>query len=120
MQNELHATPEPIDPMRLLESITAELETLREFSGVNAPVGLVELHGALFLFALEGKAELIPTIRFPIGAHRALQSRIVWSARRLAGNASGEQAAFDAVERAANRIERLLHLIDPELRVNAA
>jgi hypothetical protein len=109
-----------LDPIRALESITNELETLREFSGVHAPVGLVELHGALLLFALEGRAELIPPVRFPMGSHRILQSRVVAAARRLAGPTTGEAAALEAMERASQRIEQLLHLIDPELVTYAA
>jgi hypothetical protein len=109
-----------VDPLRLLESITNELEGLREFSGVHAPVGLVELHGALLLFALDGRAELLPSVRFPIGAHRVMQGRIAWAARRQAGPTRGAEAAKAALERASDRIERLVHLIDPDLRVSAA
>jgi hypothetical protein len=109
-----------LDPMRTLESITNELETLREFSGVHAPVGLVELHGALLVFALEGRSELIPSVRFPIGSHRVLQSRVASAARRLAGTSEGDAAASEAMERASHRIERLIHLIDPELVTYAA
>ncbi len=120
MQNYSAEDTIAVEPTQLLESIANELESLRDYTGINAPVGLLELHGALLLFALNGNAELIPTVRFPVGSHRLLQARIAWAARRQAGVGRGEAAALSAVERSAARIERLIHLIDPELRVRAA
>jgi hypothetical protein len=101
-----------IDVPRVLESITSELESLRSFS--DRP-GLVELHGALFLYALDGDAGLLPSVGFPIGRRRLLETRVVRAAKRLAGSQRGAAAQEVALLRAIETIEQLLHLIDPDL-----
>jgi hypothetical protein len=107
-----------LDAVSILESVTAELEVLR--SQHNAAGRLVELHGALFLYALDGRAELIQNQGIPLGGRQLLELRVAFAARRLAGRDRGESAASAALARAAQRIEELIHLIDPELAVNAA
>ncbi len=113
LPNEL---PEPIVVTKVLESIVSELESLKSFT--DRP-GLVELHGALLLFALDGRVELLPSVGFPIGRRSILEARVVWSARRLAGLTKSPNAAA-ALNRAAERIEELLFIIDPDLVSSAA
>jgi hypothetical protein len=108
--------PLEIDASKILESVVSELEALRSLS--DRP-RLVELHGALFLYALEGRAELIPSVGFPIGRRRVLEARVVWSARRLATLSRGA-TTDQAMNRAADTIRELLYLIDPELASFAA
>ena len=125
MQNEEHfpILPERIefaDPARILESVVSELEALRDFNPISSTSGLVELHGALLLYELGGRAELIPSIRPVFTPRRILEARVAWAAQRLAGRARGYDAAKAATDRAARRIEELIHLIDPDLRVTVA
>jgi hypothetical protein len=106
-----------VNPASILESVTTELEMLRSLH--NAPGRLVELHGALFLYALDGRAELIPSQGIPLGGRQLLELRVASAARRLAGRERGVAAATAALALAAQRIEQLIHLIDPELAVTA-
>jgi hypothetical protein len=124
MQNEEHfpILPEHVeaDPARILESIVSELEALREFNPLGSTNGLVELHGALLVYELAGRVELIPSFRPVFTPRRVLEARVAWAAQRLAGRARGYEAARAATDRAARRIEELIHLIDPDLRVTVA
>ena len=125
MQNEEHfpILPERIeiaDPARILESVVSELEALRDFNPISSTSALVELHAALLLYAFAGRAELIPSIRPVFTPRRILEARVACAAQRLAGRARGYEAARATTERAARRIEELIHLIDPDLRASVA
>lgn len=105
-----------LDPRRILEAVVTELEMLRDERPTAAASGLIDFHGALLLYELQGRAELLPAFSFPTPGRRFLEFRVVTSARRLAGKHRGAEAAAFALVLAAERIERLIHLIDPELR----
>lgn len=115
------AQSEPmLDPRRVLESVVTELEMLRHDRPTAAASGLIELHGALLLYGLDGRAELLPSFGFPAPGRRFLEFRVVASARRLARSRRGSGGAAATQELAAARIEQLIHLIDPDLRSAAA
>ncbi len=103
-------------PHRILESIVSELELLCADSPFAARSDLIELHGALLAFELGGQIALLPSIGFAFNGRRVLESRVVRAARRVMGTATPETAVLHA----ANTIEDLIHLIDPDLRVLAA
>lgn len=107
-----------IDAARELEAVTSSLHVLRmdDEHGTAGPIDqLVELHAALLLFQLGGRAELLPATGFSLFGGWSVERRIVRAASRLAGTARGEDAAFGTWLRAGERIESLIGLIDPEL-----
>lgn len=125
MQNDDHFPVLPdrlhiADPRRILESVTSELEALRDFSPSINSAALIELHGALLVYELAGRGELIPSVVSTLSGRRLLEARVALAARRLAGRDRGHHAAANALVRAAHRIEELVHLVDPELAVVAA
>jgi len=107
----------PVDPRRVLESVVSELEYLLE-STPGIGHDLVELHGALLVYNLGGRVDLIPAATFGVSVRQWHERRVVRSARRLAARAGHDAAETRAY--AANVIDRHLHLIDPELRSSAA
>ncbi len=111
-----------IDPKAVLDDVVSGLQILcAETSVSSSPtVSMVELHAALLLFELGGRRELLPSVSLGVTSRRNLERRIVSSARSLAGRAVGDDAAFAAWNRVADRIEDLIDLIDPELRILAA
>ena len=110
------------DPKVLLEDVVSGLQILcAETSASSSPTAaMIELHAALLLFELGGRRELLPSIGLGVSSRRILERRIVSSARSLAGQSVGSDAAFAAWNRAADRIEDLIDLIDPELRFRVA
>jgi hypothetical protein len=109
-----------IDPARILESLAYEFESLSAELPLGFGRDLIALHGALLVYNLEGRTDLIPPTSFSLNRRLMLEFRIARAARRLTGNLRPEVQAYLSVERAAVRIEELLHLIDPELRSLAA
>jgi hypothetical protein len=107
-------------PQAVLESVVSELEVLHLDAPWMMGSDLVALHGALLLFNLDGRAELIPGGSWPLGWRRVTEMRVTRSARRLAGPERGTAAAEAAVERASQLIEELVHLIDADLRMAVA
>lgn len=107
-----------IDAAHELDAVTASLQVLRmdDQHGSAGPMDqLVELHAALLLFQLGGRAELLPATGFALFGGWSLERRIVRAASRLAGSARGETAAFASWRRAGERVGSLIGLIDPEL-----
>ena len=107
-----------LDPGRVLECVVSELEYL----GQDAPLGsgsdLIELHGALLAYNLEGRPELVPTPSFGLSLRAWRERRVVRSARQIIARGAGD--ATVALDVAAGVIARHLHLIDPELCTRAA
>ncbi len=108
------------DPAKILESVVSELEMLCEDAALGMSSQLISLHGALLVYNLEGWAQLIPAPSWSLSRRGMLQLRVTRAARRLAGSTNGQPAAAAAMERAARKIEELIHLIDPELRAVCA
>lgn len=109
-----------VDPGRILESIVSELEMLCEDTAIGARSDLVQLHAALLVYELDGRVESIPNVGLSFSSRRLLEHRVTKAARRLIGSGSPTLDPDAAVALAAHRIEELLHLIDPDLRVMAA
>jgi hypothetical protein len=116
-------SPEPTmasDPARILESLVYEFESLSAEIPLGSSGDLIALHGALLVYNLDGRTDLIPATSFSLNRRSMLEFRIARAARRLTKGLRPEVQAYVSVERAAERIEELLHLIDPELRSLAA
>lgn len=109
-----------VDPARILESLACEYETLSADLAIGFGAELMALHGALLVYNLQGRTDLIPSTSLSLNRRSMLEFRIARAARRLTGNLRPEVQASMSVDRAAARIEELLHLIDPELRSRAA
>jgi hypothetical protein len=118
--NEVSVTTSPkIEPARVLESVVSELEVLAADTPLGMRGDLIELHGALLIFGLGGVASLLPSVGLGLSVRRMLEFRVVRAARRLAehaGDSSSHDTAASVLALAGNRIEDLIHLIDPELR----
>jgi hypothetical protein len=110
-----------VEPKRLLDDVVSALQILLAETSTSsfANGSLVDLHGALLVYELAGRAEAIPSVGLGVTARRGLERKVVGSARRLTGTARGDAAAFAAWKRSAARIEDLIDLIDPELRLLA-
>jgi hypothetical protein len=108
------------DPARILESLVYEFESLSAEVSPGSARDLIALHGALLVYNLDGRTDLIPATSFSLNRRSMLEFRIARAARRLTKGLRPEVQAYVSVERAAERIEQLLHLIDPELRSLAA
>ena len=108
------------DPRRILESVVSELEALRADAPLFAGGDLIDLHGALLAYELGGRAELIPSVNFAFSGRRLLEARVARAAHRIAGRERGHAASAATLVRSAERIEDLIHLIDPDLRVVVA
>ncbi len=104
---------EDVDPFEELEAVISSLDSMRldpALPEVSGPT-LVALHGALLLFQLGGRVELVPPVSgFPFG-RRLTERRVVNAARRLVVDAD----PYDSWLRASNQIDSLIGLIDPEL-----
>jgi hypothetical protein len=111
-----------VDPKAALDDVVSGLQILCAETAVSSSPtpSMIELHAALLLFELSGRRELLPTVGLGMTSRRHLERRIVSSARAQAGRADGPEAAFAAWMRSADRIEDLIDLIDPELRILAA
>ena len=123
LMNATQTSPEPktaIDPARILESLVYELESLSADVPFGSTGELIELHGALLVYNLEGRTDLIPATSPSLNRRSMLEFRIARAARRLTKNLRPEVQAYVSVDRAADKIEQLIHLIDPELRSLAA
>lgn len=126
MQNNTHSpsnTPEvhlgdapQVDAKRILETIVTELELLTVESPLAARSDLIDLHAALLVFELGGHIGLVPNVGFAFNGRRLLEARVARAARRIIGS----NDADSAVTVAAETVEELIHLIDPELRLIAA
>ena len=112
----------PVDATSELEAVTASMLALRlDPYAPDAPQSsLVSLHGALLLFQLGGRAELLPSVGLFAFGRRLLERRIVASAHRLSRHGLSAGDAYDAWVRSARHIEELIGLIDPELRDSIA
>ncbi len=113
------AVPPFLEPARVLESVVSELEVLASDTPLGLRGDLIELHGALLIFGLGGVVGLLPSVGLGLSTRRMLEFRVVRAARRLAQQASNEpnqDTAASVLAIAGNRIEDLIHLIDPELR----
>ena len=105
-----------VDPKRILETIVTELELLSAESPLAARTDLIELHAALLVFELGGQLALVPNVGFAFNGRRLLETRVARAARRMIGSNDVDSAVVIA----ADTVEELIHLIDPELRVLAA
>jgi len=106
------------DPQRVLESVVSELEYLIHDAPLGSGADLLQLHGALLVYNLEGRAELVPPPSFGLSARSWRERRVVRSAQRIIERGAGNTTAAMAI--AADLIEQHLHLIDPELLARAA
>ena len=111
-----------VDPKAVLDDVVSGLQILcAETALFASPTNsMIDLHAALLMFELGGRRELLPSVGLGVTARWSLERRIVSSARVLAGRAEGPEAAYAVWKRAAARIEDLIALIDPELRILAA
>ena len=111
-----------VDPKAVLDDVVSGLQILcAETALCTSPTNsMIDLHAALLMFELSGRRELLPSVGLGVSARRSLERRIVSSARVLAGRVEGTEAAYVVWKRAAARIEDLIELIDPELRILAA
>lgn len=109
-----------VDAHRILESLVSELELLCQDTALGAGSDLVQLHAALLVYELDGRVDLIPSVGLGFSGRRVLEYRVTKAARRMAGSGSVARDPLAAVTHAAQRIEELIHLIDPQLRVMAA
>ncbi len=101
---------------RALETIVSELELLTDESPMAIRADLITLHGALLAYELGGSATWLPSIGFGMSGRRMLERRVVRAAKSMIADSDAELA----VRRAASKIEELIHLIDPDLRILAA
>lgn len=110
------------EPRAVLTEVVAALQILNAetASSLATPTSLIDLHGALLLFELGGQRELIPSVPLGVSTRRGLERRVTQAARVLAGRDHPDGAAYEAWTRAAARIEDLIDLIDPELRITVA
>lgn len=106
----------PVDADRVLESIVSELEVLTSDSPMAARSDLIALHGALLAYELGGVAASLPSPGFGMSGRRLLERRVAKAARQLIGTNEPDLA----LRLACTTIEDLIHLIDPELRFQAA
>lgn len=102
-----------IDPSAELEAVVSSLEAMRLDPGMpEVPSSvLVGLHGALLLFQLGGRVDLVPGVNgFPFG-RRLTERRVAAASRRLART----NDSYDNWLRSGVRIDELIGFIDPEL-----
>ncbi len=112
-----------LDPLKVLESVVTELEVLCADTPPLLRGDLISLHGALLAYGLGGDASLIPERSLGLSGRRLLEVRVIRAARRLCGSVArgaDENQSEAVLDAAAQRIDDLIHLIDPELRVSAA
>jgi hypothetical protein len=103
-----------LDPGRVLESLVSELENLLNAVPLGAEGHLIELYGALLVYNLEGRVELLPDAFFGRSPRRWKERRVLRAARLLGRRSQGDA---DVMVRAACRIiETNVYLIDPELQ----
>ncbi len=106
-------TSPQVDPTSELEAVVASLEAMRLDPALpEVPVStLIGLHGALLLFQLGGRVDLVPGVSgFPFG-RRLTERRVASAARRVARGVDSYQNWL----RAGERIDDLIGCIDPEL-----
>jgi hypothetical protein len=108
----------PLDPQRVLESVVSELEYLVQETPPWSGSDLIQLHGALLAYNLEGRADLLPNTSFGLSARRWRERRVVRTARQIVERGAGDATATMGI--AADLIVRHLHLIDPELQERVA
>jgi hypothetical protein len=113
--SELEPAP---DPARVLESLMYELDYLREDAKPGSVSDLIHLHGALLVYNLAGRADLIPQPSLGLSVRSWRQYRVARAARRIVDLGAGQPIATMAI--AADVITDRLHLIDPDLRDLAA
>jgi len=111
-----------VDPKAVLHDVVSALQIVstETATSLTTPNSLIDLHGALLVYGLAGRSSLLPSVAIGVTTRRSLERRVLSSARRLAGRDQSDEAAFAAWKRAAARIEDLIDLIDPELRLLAA
>ena len=107
-----------VDPQRVFESLTSELEYLVEEAPAGSGPDLLRVHGALLAYNLEGRAELLPTPRFGLSMRSWRERRVIDLARRLIARGAGDPAL--TMRLAADEIARHLHAIDLELGARVA
>ena len=100
------------DPVQVLDSIVSELESLSAANPQVPMSELIELHGALLAYEMNGQKSLVPAVRFPLSSRVLLETRVIRAAKRVIGQRSPEKAVIAA----AITIEELIHHIDPDLR----
>ena len=102
---------------KILESLVSELELMMQEAEPGTRSALIDLHGALLLYELDGRTECIPTVHVGFGVRRILEFRVSRAARRLAATANDPGSALT---RSVEVIEDLIHLIDEDLRTSLA
>ena len=103
----------PLDPRRVLESVVSELEYLIQDAPLGCGSDLIQLHGALLVYNLEGRAALVPPPSFGVSARAWRERRVLRAARRILERGAGDTTVTMGI--AADQIARYVHLIDPEL-----
>ncbi len=108
-----------IDAAAELDAVVAALQMARldPMLPEDAAGVLVALHGALLLFQMGGRADLLPAISGFAFGRRTLERQVVSKARRLAQHANHPYGAWLL---AADQIEELIAVVIPELRVSVA
>jgi hypothetical protein len=107
----------PLDPQRVFDSVVSELECLTHDAAPGIGSDLVELHGALLAYNLDGRAELLPSPTFGLSTRSWRERRVLRAARRIMTASGDPTAVLDLADRI---IRQRLHLIDPELSAFAA
>lgn len=103
-----------LDPRRVLESLVSELENLLNLVPLGAQGHLIELHGALLAYNLEGHVELLPDAFFGMSQRRWKERRVLRATRLIGRRGQGDA---DLIMRIASQIiETNVYLIDPELQ----
>ncbi len=103
-----------VDPRRVLESVVSELENLLNALPLGVQGHLIELHGALLAYNLDGHVERLPDAFFGMSQRRWKERRVLRAARIIGRRGQGDA---DLIVRVASQIiETNLYLIDPELQ----
>jgi hypothetical protein len=103
-----------LDPRRVFESVVSELENLLNALPLGVEAHLFELHGALLVYNLEGRVELLPEAFFGMSQRRWKERRVLRAARLIGRRGQGDAALIMSV--ASQIIETNVYLIDPELQ----
>ncbi len=103
-----------LDPRRVLESLVSELENLLNALPLGEQGHLIELHGALLVYNLEGDVDRLPDAFFGMSQRRWKERRVLRAARVIGRQGQGDADLI--VKIACQIIETNLYLIDPELQ----
>ena len=103
-----------LDSCRVLESLVSELENLLIAAPLGAQSHLIELHGALLVYNLEGHVENLPDAFFGMSPRRWKERRVLRAARHIGRRGHGDADRILGI--ASEIIDTNLYLIDPDLQ----